>query len=1069
LTAVVAVLGAWTQSPQPVDEVRALARSGTEAALVARSREAPDAVRDALRGLLVSAASASDSSEAYLEQARRMARAYAAAWRDSFLVRQVALFTSWSPPQRRLKVSADSLRLAGNQALGRLGVAAAMRAWRESLERCERLGDSTGMGAALGNIGAGFYGSGELDSAEAYFAQARVLAEGIGDHRTLGNAVGALANVSRDKGDLRGASQLYAQAAEIRPRSGDTRGVAADRNNLGLIAQRLGDWAGARRAFEDALAQNRRYGRGEAAALNLVNLGNVASGEGEYAEAAARYREALGIYRDLENRVGAASVLHNLGLLALRRGDYRGAAAALSDALRIYDVTGPDAEVIAVRRGLADLKAAMGDLPGALGELRRAERLAAGRGSGPAALAGLALARADLAVQFNSLAEADLQYGRAEQLFRRAADPAGRGEAQQGRGMLLLMRERYPAAQAALEVALRVQEAVGDPRPAALTRLLLGEAQRERGDTASARRTLTQALDTLRSLGDVVGEAVALSALGDLESQGAMFLAAEAFYQRGLGRLGARPVPNVAWRLHAGLGRALRGRGALAEAARELGAAVDEIERVSGSLPLEERRADYLADKWEVYAQLALVERARGRSEAAFEVSERLRARQVLDLLARGRVTPTREGTDTLAGREQDLRRRISDLTRQIEGSGPSDPQLRGLTAPVSGGALEALAGAQEAYANLLRELREARPEYATLVRGEIAAAREVTGRLSADEALLEYLVTDSATVVFVATSDSIAAIDLDITHDDLVTLVDFARGTLTRPDRSAARHNWRTGLRRLFQELVAPVEASGLLAGKRRLLIAPHAELHYLPFAALVRQGAADQFLVERYTVAYVPSASVWLRLAERRAVRSGGGVLALAPRAGTLPGSRAEVAAIGRIYGDRARVLVGPAASERAFRDDAAGREIVHLATYGLLNKHNPLFSFVELAPQGAEDGRLEVHEVFGLGLSARLVVLSACQTALGSGSLADLPAGDDWVGLVRAFLFAGASKVLATLWPVEDRATASLMERFYTALEAGRSEAEAIALAQRSLLRNSATAHPFYWAGFALVGGQ
>jgi len=71
-------------------------------------------------------------------------------------------------------------------------------------------------------------------------------------------------------------------------------------------------------------------------------------------------------------------------------------------------------------------------------------------------------------------------------------------------------------------------------------------------------------------------------------------------------------------------------------------------------------------------------------------------------------------------------------------------------------------------------------------------------------------------------------------------------------------------------------------------------------------------------------------------------------------------------------------------------AGRQVVHLATYGVLNKHNPLFSFVELAPHGADDGRLEVHEVFALTLSARLVVLSACQTGLGSGALADLPAG-------------------------------------------------------------------------------
>jgi CHAT domain-containing protein len=257
-------------------------------------------------------------------------------------------------------------------------------------------------------------------------------------------------------------------------------------------------------------------------------------------------------------------------------------------------------------------------------------------------------------------------------------------------------------------------------------------------------------------------------------------------------------------------------------------------------------------------------------------------------------------------------------------------------------------------------------------------------------------------------------------------------------------------------------------LAGKRGLLIAPQGQLHYAPFAALLGPPGPDQYLVQRYRLTYTPSASVWLGLQERD--RPGAsGVLALAPRGEALPGSVAEVAAIGRLFGARARVLVGTRASKRALRDAAREQAIIHLATYGVLNKDNPLFSFVELSPQDGDDGRLEVHEVFGLRLQARLVVLSACQTALGAGALADVPRGDDWVGLVQAFLFAGASNVMATLWPVQDRATADLMTEFYTGLTAGRPEAEALAEAQRAMLRKTATAHPFYWAGFTLSGGR
>ncbi len=100
---------------------------------------------------------------------------------------------------------------------------------------------------------------------------------------------------------------------------------------------------------------------------------------------------------------------------------------------------------------------------------------------------------------------------------------------------------------------------------------------------------------------------------------------------------------------------------------------------------------------------------------------------------------------------------------------------------------------------------------------------------------------------------------------------------------------------------------------------------------------------------------------------------------------------------------------------------------------------------------------------------MVLSACQTGLGSGALDDVPAGDDWVGLVRAFLSAGADHVLATLWPVEDRTTAVLMKNFYRELAAGRSEAMALSNAQRSAIRSPGTSDPFYWAGFTLTGGS
>ena len=127
------------------------------------------------------------------------------------------------------------------------------------------------------------------------------------------------------------------------------------------------------------------------------------------------------------------------------------------------------------------------------------------------------------------------------------------------------------------------------------------------------------------------------------------------------------------------------------------------------------------------------------------------------------------------------------------------------------------------------------------------------------------------------------------------------------------------------------------------------------------------------------------------------------------------------------------------------------------------------MELEGDSREDGRLEVHEILNMRLNARLVTLSACETALGSGYFAEVPAGDEFVGLTRAFLFAGSSAVLASLWEVNDRSTLELMRGFYQRiLRSG--NAESLAAAQRTMLRQDGRyRHPYFWAPFVLVGSM
>lgn len=1035
-------------------------------ALIAQAKEQPDSVREALaREFSAIASPFPGQRAAHLVRARRIADAYMRAWGDSFFVREVTRFESLSSAQRSERVFADSLRRTGNAAMGEEGIPAAMKLWRESLRRESSLGVAAAIAPALLSIGAGFYRLAQFDSATIYSKRAEDLAARIGDRRTLGNAIGILASVAKDQGELTAATALYRRAAALRARSGDTRGIAADENNIGLIAQQRGDFREATVSFERALELNRRGKRHALVALNLNNLASIATSMAEYPRAELLYREALALHRKTGDRAETAFVLHGLGKLYMSRGDYRQAAAALEEALRIHDSSGAVMDAVAVRVDLAAVENAAGDPEAARVLLQKAAHSANAARAPPGSQASLALARGGLAIQFGTFADADAEYSQAVRLYRLASDSGGLARALEGKALLLHWRGDGATSLTLLREATRMQIARRDRRSAALTSLIVADVQMARGDTAASRRTLIAARRTLRAIGDAVGEASALAALGDLSRRGGAIIDAAEKYRAGLRRLGSRDASEVRWRLHTGLAEALRSAGSLAAAASQFRIAIAAAENTAASVRLEETRSGFLADKWSAYKELALIEQARGRTAEAFAVSEQMRARQMLDLLARGRVgsrsTATRE--------EQDLRRRIALLTQRLETGQLNEPRVRepSLTMRAAEATRKELDATQKVYARLLLRLRESDPAYAALVSARTRSWQDVASRLKADQIFLEYLLTDSACTVFVVTSDTVAAVDLHLTRQSLADLVEFSRKTIDSPDNLKAKELWRVPLRRLYVTLIQPIAERGYLRGKRSLLIAPHGELHFLSFAPLIAPGTSDHFLIDRFQIAYTPSATVWVQLGERRFHSQPAGVLALAPDVRRLPGSRREAKAIGRIYGRKALVRMGPAATLDALRAALPSVGVVHLATFGVLNKHNPLFSFIELAPVRQDDGRLEVNEVFGLKLSGQLVILSACQTALASGALADVPPGDDWVGLVQAFLQAGARSVLATLWPVEDHATGVLMEQFHQRLATGIAPVAALAEAQRSLIRNPATAQPLYWAGFTVSG--
>lgn len=214
----------------------------------------------------------------------------------------------------------------------------------------------------------------------------------------------------------------------------------------------------------------------------------------------------------------------------------------------------------------------------------------------------------------------------------------------------------------------------------------------------------------------------------------------------------------------------------------------------------------------------------------------------------------------------------------------------------------------------------------------------------------------------------------------------------------------------------------------------------------------------MEDYTLATLPSASVLKYLGGKGQAASTKALVVGNAGGPNLPFAELEAAMVREHYPE-AVVLLRQDATEARVKTLSGGAGILHFATHAEFKERDPLGSALILAPGEKEDGRLQAREVFRLNLNARLVVLSACDTALGT-----LSKGDELLGLQRAFLYAGTPAVITTLWQVDDRATYELMRQFYTEL---RGHGPAVALRRAQLATMKEFPHPFAWAAFGLTG--
>ena len=350
------------------------------------------------------------------------------------------------------------------------------------------------------------------------------------------------------------------------------------------------------------------------------------------------------------------------------------------------------------------------------------------------------------------------------------------------------------------------------------------------------------------------------------------------------------------------------------------------------------------------------------------------------------------------------------------------------------------------------------------------------------DSTLLMYWVTANRLFIWTVTPQgSIRSESVAVRESKLARLV---RGTWPSENASAAA--WRE----LYDLLIRPVRDSLPARPGALVTVIPHGPLTMLPFAAL--QSDRQRYLLEDYTLHYAPAAAVLDFTARQR--RDGARLATtlvvadpsfsrrskLDPLLPALPGSRAEARAITQLVArDRVTVLQGTAATEAGVRDHSAGKGVLHFATHAIVSDADPFTSFLALgaAGNGSDgDGVLTAQEIYGLKLDADVVVLSACRS--GGGRVT----GDGLATFARAFIYAGASSLITSVWDVADESSARLLPEFYRAWRGGASKATALRTAQLEFLRNlrlglvkvetvaglvSLPEHPALWAGFTLIG--
>ncbi len=857
----------------------------------------------------------------------------------------------------------------------------------------------------------------------------------------------------------------------------------------GIAAVTRGQFAEAVAAFDDAQAHLTGAQQPDAAAQTQVPKIMALSLLGRHEEATACAGAARQALAALGNHAAAARVGLNLAGLLLHRDAYAESAREYRGAAVLFARAGDQLHSVLADIGLAAALTSLGDFDEALRIYARARMRAhthhleqplamvdesvalvdLARGRYSEALVGLESARrrfetlglphalaiaekhlADAYLELRLLPEALALFDSTAVQFQRQQMPEEQAWSLAQRGRAQALMAHLAAATASFTEAAQLFRA--QDHLVGLSSVILAQAELAlaAGDPAAALAQATEAAAGFREAGHSDGSAraelihaQALLARGQTQD-------ARTAFGRTLAMARQRQQRQVQVRCLTGVGMSARALGDAPAARAALEEAIELLEDQRRALPGDELRGAFLTDRLLPYQERLALALAGGDAREVMVQLERCRARSLADHLHEGRSASAdgpADGTADFLFIDPALRERVNWLTRRVQ-------QLQDEREPSA--ALESELRRTER--DLLEQARRQRLSQGAA--GGSSAQLDLAALQSAlgpQDALVEYGVVGGELFALVLRANSLHLLRglahwPDVSqalHSARLQIESLRHGTATMQLHAALiQKRTQARLSQLHALVWAPLHAA--LAGSRRVLIVPHGPMAALPFAALA--GSEGVPLGHQLALALAPSAQAAAYGLRRQALKPRR-VLALG-ESSQLPHAAAEAQAVAALFAD-GQSLTGAAATVAGLQAAAGTADVVHLACHAQFRRDNPRFSALHLA-----DGLLTVEATESLRLKPGLVVLSACETALSDDG------GDEQVGLVRAFLVAGAARVIASLWPVSDEVSADFMRSFYGHLAAGQAPSEALLRAQR----HTAQGHPepFHWAAFVLFGG-